>query len=96
MQHNRDSITQENRFMCPLPAELPSNSPATCNLGTSYPSDLWDWGGQGGGGGEGAPKMSIEVVSVKRKACLISAHLDFMRAQRSAPPDRECSSYILS
>lgn len=59
-------------------------------------------GGSGGSGGEGrwrgdgAPKMSIEIVSVRGKACLISAHLDFMTAPRSALPDREHYSRILS
>lgn len=47
-------------------------------------------------GGDGAPKMSIEIVSVRGKACLISAHLDFMTAPRSALPDREHYSCILS
>lgn len=51
--------------------------------------------GEGAGGG-GAPKMSIEIVSVRGKACLISAHLDFMTAPRSALPDREHYSCILS
>lgn len=40
--------------------------------------------------------MSIEIVSVRGKACLISAHLDFMTAGRSALPDREHYSRILS
>lgn len=50
----------------------------------------------GGGWEGGAPKMSIEIVSVRGKACLISAHLDFMTALRSALPDREHYSCILS
>lgn len=41
------------------------------------------------------PKMSIEIVSLRGEACLISAHLDFMMAQRSASPDREHYIYIL-
>lgn len=58
-------------------------------------------GGRGVGvcmcaGGSSAQKMSIEIVSVRGKACLISAHLDFMTAQRSALPDREHYSCILS
>lgn len=53
-------------------------------------------GGGGGAGGGGALKMSIEIVSVRGKACLISAHLDFMTALRSALPDREHYSCILS
>lgn len=52
--------------------------------------------GSAGGGGNGSPKMSIEIVSVRGKACLISAHLDFMTALRSALPDREHYSCILS
>lgn len=40
-------------------------------------------------------KMSIEIVSRRGKACLISGHLDFMMAPRSAHPDREHYSYIL-
>ena len=52
--------------------------------------------GSVGGRGESTPKMSIEIVSVRGKACLISAHLDFMTALRSALPDREHYSCILS
>lgn len=52
-----------------------------------------EWGVWGGvwrvGGVDGEPKMSIEIVSVRGKACLISAHLDFMTALRSALPGRE-------
>lgn len=68
-----------------------------CNPGSSSLSDLW-WGAGAGGGGvmDGAPKMSIEIVSVRGKACLISAHLDFMTALRSALPGREHYRCILS
>lgn len=58
------------------------------------------WGGWREGGGrwgvDGALKMSIEIVSVRGKACLISAHLDFMTALRSALPGREHYHCILS
>ena len=64
-----------------------------CNPGSSSFSDLW-WCERERE--EGAPEMSIEIVSVRGKACLISAHLDFMTALRSAPPDREHYSCILS
>lgn len=77
--------------------ELPYNSFLfPDNPGT--PSHLVTYGvvGVGGGGRSGAqPKMSIEIVSLRGKACLISAHLDFMMAQRSAFPDREHCSYKL-
>ena len=64
-----------------------------CNPGSSYPGDLRCYGG--GGGRQRAREMSIEIVSLRGKACLISAHLDFMMAQKSAHPDRAHYSYIL-